>query len=152
MVRSEVGLPLRFTVNNFEMKGKLLKASMNLRKSENDIFNNIYFTPDLTKRQREEAFQLREQRRYRMKTLNETNLKIIRGKIVQVQDETESDPDARNRSWSGGHSMGTMILNFWTDRPGLTVQTQMLLQSDLGLHCLPFRLHRLDSLLYCRAT
>ena len=25
-------------------------------------------------------------------------------------------------------------------------------QSDLGLHCLPFRLHRLDSLLYGRAT
>ena len=25
-------------------------------------------------------------------------------------------------------------------------------QSDLGLHCLPFRLHHLDSLLYGRAT
>ena len=25
-------------------------------------------------------------------------------------------------------------------------------QSDQGLHCLPFRLHRLDSLLYGRAT
>ena len=25
-------------------------------------------------------------------------------------------------------------------------------QSDQGLHCLPFRLHRLDSLLYARAT
>ena len=25
-------------------------------------------------------------------------------------------------------------------------------QSDLGLHCLPFRLHRLDSLLYGTAT
>ena len=25
-------------------------------------------------------------------------------------------------------------------------------QSDQGLHCLPFRLHRLDSLLYVRAT
>ena len=64
--------------------------------------------PGLTKRQREKAFQLREQRRYRMKTLNETNLKIIRGKIVQVQDETESDPNAQNWSWSGGHSMGSM--------------------------------------------
>ena len=39
--------------------------------------------------------------------------------------------------------------------PGQTVQTQIRLlleeQSDQGLHCLPFRLHRLDSLLYGRA-
>ena len=65
---------LRFTVHSFEMKRNMLKASMNLRKCENDISNNIYFMPDLTKRQREEAFRLREQRRYRMNTLNETNL------------------------------------------------------------------------------
>ena len=39
--------------------------------------------------------------------------------------------------------------------PGQTVQTQIRLlleeQSDQGLHCLPFRLHRLDSLLCGRA-
>ena len=49
-----------------------------------------------------------------------------------------------------------MILSFWTDRPGQTVQTQIRLlleeQSDQGLHCLPFGLHRLDSLLYSRAN
>ena len=49
-----------------------------------------------------------------------------------------------------------MILSFRTDRPGQTVQTQIRLlleeQSDQGLHCLPFRLHRLDILLYGRAT
>ena len=49
-----------------------------------------------------------------------------------------------------------MILSFRTDRPGQTVQTQIRLlleeQSDQGLHCFPFRLHRLDSLLYGRAT
>ena len=49
-----------------------------------------------------------------------------------------------------------MILSFRTDTPGQTVQTQIRLlleeQSDQGLHCLPFRLHRLDSLLYGRAT
>ena len=48
-----------------------------------------------------------------------------------------------------------MILSFWTDRPGQTVQTQIRLlleeQASQGLHCLPFRLHRLDSLLYGRA-
>ena len=46
--------------------------------------------------------------------------------------------------------------NFRTYMPGQTVQTQIRLlleeQSDQGLHCLPFRLHRLDSLLYGRAT
>ena len=42
------------------------------------------------------------------------------------------------------------------DMPGKTVQTQIRLlleeQSDLALHCLPFRLHHLDSLLYGRTT
>ena len=49
-----------------------------------------------------------------------------------------------------------IILSFRTDMSGQTVQTQIRLlfeeQSDQGLHCLPFRLHRLDSLLYSRAT
>ena len=49
-----------------------------------------------------------------------------------------------------------MILSFQTDRPRQTVQTQIRLlleeQSNQGLHCLPFRLHRLDSLLCGRAT
>ena len=53
-------------------------------------------------------------------------------------------------------SITIMILSFWTDMSGQTVQTQIRLlleeQSDQGLHCLPFRLHRLDSLLYGRAT
>ena len=45
-----------------------------------------------------------------------------------------------------------MILSFRTDIPGQTVQTQIRLlleeeQSDQCLHCLPFRLHRLDTLL-----
>ena len=39
-----------------------------------------------------------------------------------------------------------MILHFWTDMPGQTVQTQIRLL--LGLHCLPFRVQRLDPLLY----
>ena len=49
-----------------------------------------------------------------------------------------------------------IFLSFRTDRSGQTVQTQIRLlleeQSDLGLHCLPFLLHRLDTLLYGRAT
>ena len=51
-----------------------------------------------------------------------------------------------------------MFLSFRTDMPGQTVQTQIRLllvleeQSDQGQHCLPSRLHRLDSFLYGRAT
>ena len=52
-------------------------------------------------------------------------------------------------------SSTVMILSFRTDRPGQTVQTQIRLlleeQSDQGLHCLLFRLHRLDTLLCGRA-
>ena len=45
-----------------------------------------------------------------------------------------------------------MILSFRTDMPGQTVQT-LEEQSNQGLHCLPFRLHHLDSLHYgSRAT
>ena len=54
------------------------------------------------------------------------------------------------------YSDTVMILSFRTDRPRQTVQTQIRLlleeQSDQGLHCLPFRLHRLDSLVYGKAT
>ena len=43
-----------------------------------------------------------------------------------------------------------MILSFWTDRSGQTVQTQIRLlleeQSDQGFHCLLFHLHLLDKI------
>ena len=43
-----------------------------------------------------------------------------------------------------------MILNFWTDRSGQTVQTQirLLLEelSDQGLHCLLFHLYVFDKI------
>ena len=49
-----------------------------------------------------------------------------------------------------------MILSFRKDKSGQTVQTQIRLlleeQSDQGLHCLLFRLHLLDALLYGKAT
>ena len=49
------------------------------------------------------------------------------------------------------HYATVMILSFWTDKPGQTVQTQIRLlleeQSDQGLHCLQFPLHLLDAVL-----
>ena len=56
----------------------------------------------------------------------------------------------------GFNNPTVMILSFRTDRSEQTEQTQIRLlleeQYDQGLHCLPFRLHRLDSFLYGRAT
>ena len=40
-----------------------------------------------------------------------------------------------------------MFLSFRTERSGQTVQTQIRLQSDQGLHCLQYPLHLLDALL-----
>ena len=43
-----------------------------------------------------------------------------------------------------------MILSFWADRSGQTVQTQIRLlleeQSDQGLHCLLLHLHHFDKI------
>ena len=68
-------------------------------------------------------------------------------KIIKVKQQSQS---------SQLNQYTVMILSFRTDMPGQTGQTQIRLlleeQSDQGLHCLPFRLHHLDSLLYGRAT
>ena len=41
------------------------------------------------------------------------------------------------------------ILFTRTDRSAQTVQAQIRLQSDQGLHCLPFYQHLVDTLLHC---
>ena len=60
--------------------------------------------------------------------------------------------DQRQKLYSDIQQHSVMILSFRTDRSEQTVQTQIRLlleeQSDQGLHCLQFPLHRLDSLLY----
>ena len=40
--------PLSFSVRSFQVKRELLKASMSLRETNDEMFSNIYFTPDLT--------------------------------------------------------------------------------------------------------
>ena len=59
--------------------------------------------------------------------------------------KSQRDEDIPYTSYSiskpiaGGKPFTVMILSFWTDRSGQTVQTQIRLlleQSDLGLHCL----------------
>ena len=92
--------PLRFTVDVFDQKRQILKANSLLRNCENDIFNNIYFTPDLTKIQRKRAFDLRAERRLREEQ-GERNLKISRGKII-VMKENRSGGFFRGGTASGG--------------------------------------------------
>ena len=49
-----------------------------------------------------------------------------------------------------------MILSFWTDRSGQTVQTQIRLllegPSDQDLHCLLFHLYLLEAFFCCKAN
>ena len=82
--------PLRFSVRSFQVKRELLKASMSLRETNDEMFSNIYFIRDLTKCQRAEAFKRREERRYRTNELYESNLKISRGRIIKVPEKVVS--------------------------------------------------------------
>ena len=77
--------PLRFTVDTFDHKRQILKANSLLRNSDDLIFNNIYFTLDLTKIQRQKAYDLKVERRQK-ESAGERNLKISRGKLVVTTD------------------------------------------------------------------
>ena len=60
--------------------------------------------------------------------------------------------DTLSLVFKGQKCVTVMILSFRTDMSGQTVADPDQTAPDQGLHCLPFRLHRLDSLLYGRAT
>ena len=88
------------------------------------------------------------------------NVNQIQHRDEKINEYTTARPNALNTvchiaTWEESDTT-VMILSFRTDRPWQTVQTQIRLlleeQSDLGLHCLPFRMHHLDSLFYGRAT
>ena len=91
--------PIKITVESSESKNKILKANAELRK-ETGEFKSVFFTPDLTKTQRKEAFLLREQLRYQKNVLNKKNVKISRGRIVEVEQDTSvstnNNQDAAN--------------------------------------------------------
>ena len=56
--------PLRLTVVSSESKKKIIEAArIKVKKSEDEMTRNVYFHPDLTKKQRNEAFTRRESRR-----------------------------------------------------------------------------------------
>ena len=88
--------PIKISVENFEHKNKILKANAELRKETGD-FKNIFITPDLTKAQRKEAFLLREQLRYQKNVLNKKNVKISRGRIVEIEKDTSESVNEDNQ-------------------------------------------------------
>lgn len=91
--------PIRFRVGDMNMKRKILEASPRLR--HNPDHANVFFTPDLTKRQREEGYQLRQEKR-RREEAGEDRLIIRRGKIVPkpTTDNSQSSARAANHSQS----------------------------------------------------
>lgn len=74
--------PLRFKVKDMEGKNIILRAGKYMRNSENESIKNMYITPDLTKKQRDEAYKLRQEKKQRIEA-GEENLRIVRGKIVK---------------------------------------------------------------------
>ena len=56
--------PLRLTVDKPESKKRIIEAVRpKVKESEDEMVRNVYFHPDLTKKQRDEAFARRESRR-----------------------------------------------------------------------------------------
>lgn len=103
--------PLRFKVSKFEDKRLILQANSELKNSGDENLSNIFVTPDQTRRQREESFRLREELRYRKRVGGEKNLKISRGRIVTVQDQSSTDSAApMERPTSSGYA-GTRVFN-----------------------------------------
>ena len=76
--------PLRFKVRTFENKQHILQGNSVLKNHDDQNKSKIFITPDLTQKQREESFKLREELRYKKFVLKEKNLKISRGRIVST--------------------------------------------------------------------
>lgn len=76
--------PVRFVVRDFEAKRKVLDAARRLKGHQSH--SRLFFTPDLTRIQREDAFKLREEKRRREKE-GENDLIIRMGRIVKASDQ-----------------------------------------------------------------
>ena len=73
---------LRFKVQQFESKREILQANFVFKNHDEEEKKKIFMTPDLTQKQREQSFRLREELRYRKNVLGHTNLKMSKGRIV----------------------------------------------------------------------
>ena len=97
----EKARPVRFSVENFEGKRKVLDASRRLKNHEK--YSSIFLTPDLTPKQRKQAFELREEKRMRERN-GESGLMIRKGRIVKQQERQQQHDHPYTSSGARGRS------------------------------------------------
>ena len=106
---------LIITLENVETKIELLKMAPQLR--HHSRWNNIFITPDLTRKEREEGKKLRDELAVRRQA-GENNLTIRKGKIVvAVQTPNGAAGAPSNRAAAAGSSAATPAENVDTGRP-----------------------------------
>ena len=103
---SERPRPMKFSVADFESKRRILGAGKKLKNHQD--YSSVYFTPDLTKSQRDAAFQLREEKRRREKA-GERDLVIRNWKIVTRKSDDDHSYTKVTKSNSRSHSSPTRV-------------------------------------------
>ena len=83
---------LRISVSNEQSRAGILRAASKLKSSKK--WSSLYFSADLTQRERETNRQLRAELQYR-KENGENNLRIRNGKIVTVQPRPTNQPSVQ---------------------------------------------------------
>ena len=92
--------PLRLTVNSTDSKKKIMEAArLKVKESDDEMTRNIYFHPDLTKKQRDEAFMRRESKRL----LKEEEDKKIQELLASQsrREEASGGPDTGAEPFQG---------------------------------------------------
>ena len=92
--------------DNAEVKTDVLKMAPQLR--QNAEYSNIYITPDLTWREREEGRKLREELA-RRREAGEENLVIRRGKIIRLMPEDKRRTAGRPEQNDGSSSDAAIV-------------------------------------------
>ena len=93
--------------DNAEVKTDVLKMAPQLR--QNAEYSNIYITPDLTWREREEGRKLREELA-RRREAGEENLVIRRGKIIRLMPEDKRRTAGRPEQNDGSSSDAATVI------------------------------------------
>ena len=88
------------TLANKDMKHTILKKARDLKDKDNEQLNNIYISPDLTRKQRQEGYALRQELRER-RAKGETDLVIRRGKVVKATEQENINYGDRGRGRGG---------------------------------------------------
>ena len=106
--------------DNVEVKTDVLKMAPQLR--QNALYSNIYITPDLTWREREEGRKLRDELA-RRREAGEENLIIRRGKIIQLLPEDKCRRAGCPEQNDGSSSDATTVLASPTEQADEVVRS-----------------------------